>query len=101
MQFLNTDFLVSEEIKLVVDRLAEGNPARNWVPAYHFHICDLQGNIMVLSQKVMLFIPKQLQTLAPFATNMEIKSGFHGQNLKVRQDIIFIERKAVLRNIHI
>lgn len=46
MQFLNTDFLVSEEIKLVVNRLAEGNPLRNWVPAYHFHICDLQGNIM-------------------------------------------------------
>ena len=38
MQFLNTDFLVSEEIKLVVNRLAEGNPERNWVPAYHFHI---------------------------------------------------------------
>ena len=46
MQFLNTDFLESEEIKLVVDRLSEGNPARNWVPAYHFYICDLHGNIM-------------------------------------------------------
>ena len=46
MQFLNTDFLVNEEIKLVVKRLAEGNPERNWVPAYHFHICDLNGNVM-------------------------------------------------------
>ncbi len=46
MQFLNTDFLESEEIKLVVDRLAEGNPEKNWVPAYHFHICNLHGNIM-------------------------------------------------------
>ncbi|MBR6524510.1 MAG: GNAT family N-acetyltransferase [Clostridia bacterium] len=46
MQFLDTDFLESEEIKLVVARLAEENPQRNWVPAYHFHICDLQGKVM-------------------------------------------------------
>ena len=46
MQFLNTDFLESEEIKLVVDKLVEGDPERNWVPAYRFHICDLHGNRM-------------------------------------------------------
>ena len=46
MQFLNTDFLKNDEIKLTVDRLTEGNPEKNWVPAYHFHICALHGNIM-------------------------------------------------------
>lgn len=46
MKFLNTDFLENEEIKLIVERLADGNPERNWVPAYHFHICDLHGNII-------------------------------------------------------
>lgn len=46
MQFFNTDFLESEEIKLVVNRLAEGNFEKNYVPAYHFNICDLNGNIM-------------------------------------------------------
>jgi len=46
MQFLNTDFLESEEIKLVINRLAKGNPARNWVPAYHFYICDLRGTVL-------------------------------------------------------
>ena len=46
MQFLNTDFLKNDEIKLTVDRLTEGNPEKNWVPAYHFHICGLHGNIM-------------------------------------------------------
>lgn len=46
MQFLKTDDLKDCEIQLIVDRLSEGNPDRNWVPAYHFHICDLQGNIM-------------------------------------------------------
>ena len=46
MQFLNTDFLENEEVKLVVERLADGNPDRNWVPAYYFHICNLHGTIM-------------------------------------------------------
>ena len=46
MQFFNTDFLESNEIKLVVNRLAEGNPEKNYVPAYHFNICDINGNIM-------------------------------------------------------
>lgn len=46
VQFLNTEFLKSDEIKLVAYRFADGNPERNWVPAYHFHICDLQNNIM-------------------------------------------------------
>ncbi len=44
MEFLNTDFLESEEIKLVVESTAEGNPEKNWLPAYHFLICDKQGN---------------------------------------------------------
>ena len=46
MQFLNTDFLENEEIKLVVEKLIDGNPDINWMPTYHFYICDLHGNIM-------------------------------------------------------
>lgn len=46
MEFLNTDFLESDEIKLVLERTAEADPVRNWVPAYYFLICDRQGNVM-------------------------------------------------------
>lgn len=46
MEFLNTDFLEDDEIKLTVDRLTEANPERNYVPAYHFFICDNEGNRM-------------------------------------------------------
>lgn len=46
MEFLNTDFLENEEIKLVVERLVPENPERNWVPAYHFYICDKHQNKM-------------------------------------------------------
>ena len=46
MEFLNTDFLENDEIKLTVDRLTEAIPERNYVPAYHFFICDKEGNRM-------------------------------------------------------
>ena len=46
MVFLDTDFLESNEIKLVLEKTAEADPVRNWVPAYHFMICDKQGNEM-------------------------------------------------------
>ena len=46
MEFLNTDFLENKEIKLVVNRLTEENPEKNWVPAYHFFICDKNGTKM-------------------------------------------------------
>lgn len=44
--FLNTDFLCDGEIRLALERTADGDPVKKWVPAYHFHICDMQGNKM-------------------------------------------------------
>lgn len=41
--FLNTDFLENDEIKLVLERTDEGDPERDWVPAYHFAVCDKKG----------------------------------------------------------
>ena len=41
--FLDTEFLKSDEIYLQLERVAEGNPAKQWVPAYHFNICLLDG----------------------------------------------------------
>ena len=44
--FLDTGFLKSDELWLRLDKTVDGDPARDWVPAYHFSICDLQGNRM-------------------------------------------------------
>ena len=44
--FLDTDFLKNDEVQLVLERTAEGNPSKNWVPAYHFAICSLDGTKM-------------------------------------------------------
>ena len=41
--FLDTDFLRNEEIRLVLEKTVEAAPERNWLPAYHFAICDLDG----------------------------------------------------------
>ena len=38
--------LKTEEIQLVLERIAEGNPEKGWVPAYHFAICKPDGTKM-------------------------------------------------------
>lgn len=35
--------LTDGEIVLRFDEMTEGDPERNWVPAYHFSICNMQG----------------------------------------------------------
>ncbi|MBO4883843.1 MAG: GNAT family N-acetyltransferase [Clostridia bacterium] len=46
MDFLCTDFLKDREIRLVLDHTSRGDPARGWVPAYYFNICNNQGDVM-------------------------------------------------------
>lgn len=41
--FLDTAFLKSDEIQLLLEKTADGDEKRNWVPAYHFFICSLNG----------------------------------------------------------
>lgn len=41
--FLNTDFLKSDELMLRLERTAEADPVKEWVPAYHFAICLRDG----------------------------------------------------------
>lgn len=41
--FLDTSFLASDEIQLRLQKTVEGNAEKNWVPAYHFSVCDRQG----------------------------------------------------------
>lgn len=41
--FIDTSFLKSDEIQLVLDKTVPGNDEKQWLPAYHFYICDLRG----------------------------------------------------------
>ena len=41
--FQDTSFLKNEEIMLCLERTAEGDPDRNWLPAYYFGICLPDG----------------------------------------------------------
>lgn len=38
--------LQTEEIKLVLEKVTDGNLQKGWVPAYHFAICDTKGTKM-------------------------------------------------------
>ena len=44
MEFLDTSFLENDEIKLILERTREAEPARKRDPAYCFLICDKKGN---------------------------------------------------------
>ena len=44
--FFNTDFLISDEIFLKLNKTVEGNEERQWLPAYHFQICLLDGTVV-------------------------------------------------------
>lgn len=44
--FLDTKFLKNNEIQLILEKTAEGDEMKNWVPAYHFFICNPNGNRM-------------------------------------------------------
>lgn len=41
--FINTDFLKNGEIRLLLEKTVEGDPEKDWVPAYHFAICNDKG----------------------------------------------------------
>lgn len=41
--FLNTVFLKSDELMLRLERTADADPVKKWVPAYHFAICLRDG----------------------------------------------------------
>ncbi len=41
--FLDTSFLQNDEINLVLERTADGNEEKGWVPAYYFAICNQDG----------------------------------------------------------
>lgn len=44
--FLDTSFLVDDEIQLCLQKTVDGNIEKEWLPAYHFAICDKQGREM-------------------------------------------------------
>ena len=43
MEFLDTAFLHDGELRLVLERASDADPARDFVPAYYFDVCRLDG----------------------------------------------------------
>lgn len=38
--FIDTEFLRNDEITLVLEKTVDGDVVKEWVPAYHFAICN-------------------------------------------------------------
>lgn len=43
MEFINTDFLKNDEIRLELEKTADGDEEKDWVPAYYFAIVNNEG----------------------------------------------------------
>lgn len=43
IMFINTDFLISNEIRLSLEKTVDGDAEKEWVPAYHFAVCNNDG----------------------------------------------------------
>jgi len=41
--FIHTGFLKDNEIQLILEKTADGNNKKEWVPAYYFAICNNKG----------------------------------------------------------
>lgn len=41
--FINTSFLKNNEIQLILEKTVDGDDKKEWVPAYHFAICNNEG----------------------------------------------------------
>lgn len=44
--FIDTSFIQSNEIQLKLEKTVDGNVEKDWVPAYHFAICNKEGTKM-------------------------------------------------------
>ena len=44
--FYDTTVLKNDEIQLVLEKITAADASKDWLAAYHFHICSLSGTIM-------------------------------------------------------
>lgn len=44
--FIDTSFLKNDEIQLILEKTVDGDVEKDWVPAYHFAICNKEGTKM-------------------------------------------------------
>ena len=78
MEFLDTAFLESDEIKLVLERTAEADPIKRWVPADHFFICN----------NISVFVTFD-NICKDFCRRMYTDCHKNAVNVKVRDFILF------------
>ena len=88
MKFLDTSFLVNDEIQLRLLKTVEGNAEKEWVPAYHFAICNKQGNEMGACD---LRIGHNVNTYYGGNIGYEIYEEYRGHHYAVKACLLLFE----------
>lgn len=44
--FFKAKFLKNNDLQLILEKTADGDEKKKWVPTYYFFICDINGNRM-------------------------------------------------------
>jgi len=77
MKFINTDFLLTNEIYLKLEHTADADETKEWLPAYYFLICKVDGTVI---GKCDLRIGHNMNTYYGGNIGYEIISEFRGNH---------------------
>lgn len=86
--FLNTSFLVSDEIQLCLRKTVDGDREKGWLPAYHFSICDKQGREMGVCD---LRIGHNLNTYYGGNIGYRVKEEYRGRHYAGKACLLLFE----------
>ena len=86
--FLNTDFLKSDELHLILQKTTGEDNQRGWLPAYHFSICNPSGQEM---GSCTLRIGHNEHTYYGGNIGYTIKENFRGHHYSGKACILLLE----------
>lgn len=86
--FLETDFLENDEIKLCLKKTVDGDPQKDWLPAYHFAVCDKNGREMGICDLRIGHDPK---TYYGGNIGYRIKEEYRGHHYAAKACILLFE----------
>ena len=86
--FLDTSFLENDEIKLCLKKTVDGDPEKEWLPAYHFAVCNKNGQEMGACD---LRVGHNLKTYYGGNIGYSIKEEYRGHHYAGKACILLFE----------
>ena len=86
--FLDTSFLENDEIKLCLKKTVDGDTEKEWLPAYHFAVCDKNGREVGVCD---LRIGHNLKTYYGGNIGYRVKEEYRGHHYAAKACILLFE----------